>query len=162
MGNVSSSGYGTSVPVLPTPDDYDRSSLRELYNSHVYSAKIKRRGLLGSVGSLKLHFGLYVTTTNGRSYLIHSTDAGGAQVITEARYMSSDWEDFNFIIVVSPKNNPTIGDLMASARKDGGYVLGKNNCMHTVGKIISDHFNYRFNLSLSLSNVYTKYEGYQF
>ncbi|CAG8465209.1 3972_t:CDS:10 [Diversispora eburnea] len=122
MGNASSSSYGSSVPVLPTPDDYDWSGLRELYNSHVYSAKIKQINFLGSLGPA-LDFGLYITTTNGRSYLIHSTNASGDQVITEARHMSSDWKDFNSVIINSPKNNPTIGDLMASARKDGKLKL---------------------------------------
>ncbi|CAG8531554.1 1412_t:CDS:2, partial [Acaulospora colombiana] len=92
--NFSSSGSGG--PVIPTPDDYDKRRLTNLYNTPVESAQ----------------------------YLIHSTDASGAQVITEARHMSNNWETVGEVLV--PRGNQTVGDLMKTARQDGSSLLVLN------------------------------------
>uniref|UniRef100_A0A1D1ZA22 3-phosphoshikimate 1-carboxyvinyltransferase n=1 Tax=Anthurium amnicola TaxID=1678845 RepID=A0A1D1ZA22_9ARAE len=145
MGNTdssiisSSSSSGSGGPVRPTPDDYDQRRLTNLYNTPVESAQVFKRKLLTG-GSLPLvyHEGIRITTNFGAEYLIHSTDSSGAQVVTEARHMSNHWNSVGEVLV--PRGNQTVGDLMKTARQDGGYSLLTNNCWHTVSKIKNSHF----------------------
>ncbi|CAG8562359.1 8356_t:CDS:10 [Paraglomus brasilianum] len=128
MGNtdsriISSSGSsGSGGPVRPTPDDYDKRRLTNLYNTPVESAQVFKRKLLTG-GSLPFvyHEGIRITINSGAEYLIHSTDASGAQVVTEARHMSNNWDPVGEVLV--PRGNQTVGDLMKTARRDGGYIL---------------------------------------
>ena len=124
---------------LQLTDDYDKRRLTNLYNTPVESAQVFKRKLLTG-GSLPFvyHEGTRITTKSGEQYLIHSTNASGAQVITEARHMSNDWESVGEVLV--PKGNQTVGDLMKTARQDGGYNLLTNNCLNTVSKIKKSHF----------------------
>ena len=105
------------------------------------SAEVVERNLLGSggsAGSFIKHEGLRVSTADGGRYLIHSTNTSSAQVITEERHMSKNWRTVKNL---DSKGNPTVGALMETAKKDGGYDLLRNNCWDTVKNIENGHFN---------------------
>ncbi|GBB98497.1 hypothetical protein RclHR1_03240022 [Rhizophagus clarus] len=139
MGNTSSSSGGSEGPVYSTSNDYNWPKLNNLYNTPVTSAEIVERNLLGSGGSAPFirHKGVHVTTADRGRYLIYSTDISNAQVITEARHMFNNWKPVKNLV---PRGNSTVGDLMKSAKKDGGYNRYKNNCWHTVDKVKNRHF----------------------
>jgi hypothetical protein len=106
----------------------------------VTSAEVVKRNLLGSggsTGSFIKHKGLCVTTADGKKYLIHSTNTSSAQVITEAKHMSRNWETVENLV---PRGSPTVGALMETAKKNGGYNLYGNNCWNTVNNIKDRHF----------------------
>ncbi|CAH1765206.1 12300_t:CDS:2 [Entrophospora sp. SA101] len=140
MGNASSSNSRSERSVRSEYDCSSRQQLVELYRTNVKSADIVKRKIRNGGGSTSiLHIGLRVTIDDGRKFLIHSTNASSAQVITDARHMNdNNWKTVEEGL--TPKNDTTVGSFMKTARKDGGYNLIKNNCHHTVKKIKKNHF----------------------
>jgi hypothetical protein len=51
--------------------------------------------------------------------------------------MSNNWESVENLV---PRGNPTVGALMETAKKNGGYNLLRNNCWDTVDNVKNGHF----------------------
>ncbi|CAJ0846790.1 12975_t:CDS:2 [Entrophospora sp. SA101] len=136
MGNASSSNSRSERSVRSEYDCSSRQQLVELYRTNVKSADIVKRKIRNGGGSTSiLHIGLRVTIDDGRKFLIHSTNASSAQVITDARHMNdNNWKTVEEGL--TPKNDTTVGSFMKTARKDGGDNNGGDSSSSINNKIL--------------------------